>query len=305
MSTPLAPETIAARERVRTAMPTEADLGFRRRVETIVEWVDTERPVRILDCGSGYGFVLRTLRDLTNATIVGLEYEAERVREARETLGAHPRLSYVNGDAMNLPFADDSFDYVVCSEVLEHLPDDARAAHEMFRVLKPGGACVATVPCQDYPWTWDPLNWTLERFTGRHVGGRRPWSGIWYDHQRLYTRDELTALMANAGFDVVETRGLTHATFPFAHLLLYGIAKPLLRGGLVPPALRKQVDRHEMTPTPPAGPTGAVFRTLERIDRPNDAPDLDDRERTFLGLAIRARKPDPGVTDAAPSASRP
>ncbi len=289
-----------ARQRVRQALPTEADLGFRRRVETIVEWVDAERPVRVLDCGSGYGFVLRILRDLTNATIVGLEYEMERVRETRAALGDDRRLSHVQGDAMRLPFADATFDYVVCSEVLEHLPDDARTAREIHRVLKPGGTCIATVPCQNYPFAWDPINWTLERVTGKHLGGRRPWSGIWYDHQRLYTRDELTALMSGAGFHVDETRGLTHATFPFAHLLLYGIAKPLLRGGMIPASIRKHVDRHESATAPPSGLTGAALRLLERIDRPNDDAALDAREDSFLGLAVRARKPLPGADDAEP-----
>jgi ubiquinone/menaquinone biosynthesis C-methylase UbiE len=294
------PHTDQARQRVRQALPSEADLGFRRRVETIIEWMDTDRPARVLDCGSGYGFVLRILRDLTNATIIGLDYELERVRETRAALDDDPRLSHVQADAMRLPFADATFDYVVCSEVLEHLPDDARAAREILRVLKPGGTCIATVPCQDYPVAWDPINWTLERVTGKHLGGRRPWSGIWYDHQRLYTRDELTALMAGAGFHVDETRGLTHVTFPFAHLLLYGIAKPLLRGGMVPSSIRKHVDRHESAKSRPAGLTGMALRLLERIDRANDDPALEARARSFLGLAIRARKPRPGADDAEP-----
>jgi SAM-dependent methyltransferase len=288
----LNPRTEDARRRVRAALPTEADMGFRRRVETIVEWVDETGPVRILDCGSGYGFVLRILRDLTNAQIVGIEYEEERVCETREALGDDPRVSVMQGDAMNLPFDDASFDYVVCSEVLEHLPDDAAAAREIFRVLKPGGTAIITVPHTDYPFNWDPINWTLQRTTGKHLGGRRPWSGIWYDHQRLYSRTSLTTLMMVAGFDVEETRGLTHATFPFAHLLLYGIAKPLLRSGLVPESVRTHVDRHEMADTPPSGPVARVTQVLERIDRPNDAPDIDARETAFLGLALRARKPE-------------
>jgi ubiquinone/menaquinone biosynthesis C-methylase UbiE len=266
-------------------------MGFRRRVETIIEWIDETRPVRILDCGSGYGFVLRILRDLTKAEIVGLEYEEERVRETREALGGDPRLSIIQGDATALPYPDASFDYVVCSEVLEHLPDDAAAAREIFRVLKPGGTAIITVPYTDYPFNWDPINWTLQRTTGRHLGGRRPWSGIWYDHQRLYSRTSLTTLMKIAGFEVEEVRGLTHATFPFAHLLLYGIAKPLLRGGLVPRSVRSHVDRHETAGAPPSRLVAKATQMLERIDRPNDAPDIHARARTFLGLALRARKP--------------
>lgn len=286
------PRTDDARRRVRNALPTEADMGFRRRVETIVEWIDETRPVRILDCGSGYGFILRILRDLTQAEIVGLEYEEERVRETREALGDDPRVTIVQGDATNLPFGDNEFDYVVCSEVLEHLPDDAAAAREIYRVLKPGGRAIITVPHTLYPFNWDPINWTLQHTTGKHLGGRRPWSGIWYDHQRLYSRTGLTTLMTVAGFEVEEVRGLTHATFPFAHLLLYGIAKPLLRGGLVPKSVRSHVDRHETADAPPSGIVATVTRVLERIDAPNDAPDIEENEKTFLGLGLRARKPE-------------
>lgn len=49
-------------------------------------------------------------------------------------------------DLMGLPFADASFDYVLCSHVLEHVPDDGQAMRELLRVLKPGGAAVLQVP---------------------------------------------------------------------------------------------------------------------------------------------------------------
>jgi glycosyltransferase involved in cell wall biosynthesis/ubiquinone/menaquinone biosynthesis C-methylase UbiE len=290
--TPVPPRMEDARRRVHAALPTEADLGFRRRVETIVEWIDETRTVKVLDAGSGYGFVLRVLRDMTHAEITGIEYEDDRVRETLHSLGDDPRVSVMQGDVTALPFADDSFDYVVSSEVLEHLTDDAPAAREMFRVLRPGGTAIITVPHADYPWTWDPINWMLQRLTGKHIGGRTPVSGIWYDHERLYSREELVQLMEDAGFTVEETRGLTHATFPFAHLLLYGIAKPLLRGGLLPKRIRAQVDRHEMSGATQGGLMAKVSGILESIDRPNDDPEIDRKESTFLGIALRARKPE-------------
>ena len=52
----------------------------------------------------------------------------------------------VNGDALDLPFPDNSFDRVIVSEVLEHIWDDERALVEMVRVLRPGGRLAATVP---------------------------------------------------------------------------------------------------------------------------------------------------------------
>jgi ubiquinone/menaquinone biosynthesis C-methylase UbiE len=46
----------------------------------------------------------------------------------------------------NLPVRDESFDACICSETLEHLPDDKKAVSEIYRVLKPGGRLIFTVP---------------------------------------------------------------------------------------------------------------------------------------------------------------
>ncbi|MEA2524007.1 MAG: hypothetical protein QOF73_1234, partial [Thermomicrobiales bacterium] len=66
-------ETVLAnardRVRVRDLMPVEGDLGFRRRCETIVEFLDVQPGELVLDCGCGYGFTLRVLRELTEARL--------------------------------------------------------------------------------------------------------------------------------------------------------------------------------------------------------------------------------------------
>src|SRR5215218_66776 len=196
-----------ARARVRALMPIEGDLGFRRRCETIVEFLDAQPGEVVLDCGCGYGFTLRVLRELTGARLVGLDLQRERVANVRERLGEGVGL--VQGSALSLPFADETIDKAVSSEVLEHLPDDRAAVAELFRVLRPGGTLVVTVPSARYPLGWDPINYVLERTTGRHIGGERTFSGIWYGHRRLYDEAELRVLIEGAGFAVKEVRGLT------------------------------------------------------------------------------------------------
>src|SRR3546814_12173029 len=69
----------------------------------------------------------------------------------------------VNGDALQLPFADSTFDQIIASEVLEHVSDDPQSLHEVFRVLKPGGTLASTVP------SWLPDNNSWSRSTENHA----------------------------------------------------------------------------------------------------------------------------------------
>jgi SAM-dependent methyltransferase len=74
----------------------------------------------------------------------------------RVALDLHPAAGiHVRGDAHALPFRDAAFDVVLCTEVLEHLPEPQRAIHDIFRVLKPGGQLLLTTrflfPIHDAP----------------------------------------------------------------------------------------------------------------------------------------------------------
>ena len=93
----------------------------------------------------------------------------------------------LRGDATRLPFADASFDAVITSEVLEHIPDDIGALAEMVRVLRPGGVFAATVPT----WLPEKINWMLsdEYHAPAAVGG----------HVRIYSATELKAKLRAAG----------------------------------------------------------------------------------------------------------
>lgn len=284
-------KALSPRTRVRALMPIEGDLGFRRRCETIVEFLDAQPGDLVLDCGCGYGFTLRVLRDLTKAHLVGLDLQRDRVETVRERLGNEVRL--VQGSALNLPFRNDAVDKAVSSEVLEHLPDDRAALAELFRVLRPGGTLVVTVPSARYPFGWDPVNYVLEKTTGRHIGGDRMFSGIWYGHRRLYTESQLAALVKEAGFQIDELRGLTHYVPPFSHLVMYGILKPLLISGKLPGGLAAAGDRcGAPAARQPRGLVALGGRMLNAIDRRNDDPRLPERVDSFVALAIGARKPE-------------
>ena len=152
----------------------------------------------VLDAGAGFGRHAFELARL-GAAVVALDYAADEVVATRGTFGAMveageiPVERYVGvlrGDATRLAFADNSFDRVITSEVLEHIQADVDAIAEFVRVLKPGGTFAATVP------TWYPekINWMLsdEYHAPKSVGG----------HVRIYTATELKAKLRSAGLTV-------------------------------------------------------------------------------------------------------
>jgi SAM-dependent methyltransferase len=109
------------------------------------------------------------------------------MREAgQDPPGASARV--VRGDATAMPFADGAFDRVIAAEVLEHIPGDQRALHEIARVLRPGGVAAVTVPA----WLPERICWTLSDDYHNVPGG----------HVRIYTRPELEVKLRAAGLDI-------------------------------------------------------------------------------------------------------
>jgi len=97
----------------------------------------------------------------------------------------------VKGDALDLPYADGTFDCVIASEILEHVPEDDRAIAELVRVLKPGGALAITVP----RWLPERICWALSDEYHANEGG----------HIRIYRADELRDKVCAHGLELTHT----------------------------------------------------------------------------------------------------
>lgn len=100
----------------------------------------------------------------------------------------------VKADILHMPFADDSFDVVICNHVLEHIVDDGKAMRELYRVIKPGGWGILQVPMKN------SLAKTYEDFTITDPKERQKQFGQ-YDHVRWYGMDYFDRL-EHAGFTV-------------------------------------------------------------------------------------------------------
>src|SRR5207249_1282158 len=133
---------------------------------------------------------------------------------------------------------------ILMTEVLEHIPDEAAAVQELWRILRPGGSCVLSVPNENYPFWWDPINKTLEKTMHTHVPSHIWWlAGMWADHVRLYSRATIRAALIRGGFTVEREITFTHYCLPFHQLLVYGIGKNLLQRGLLPDSIARSADR--------------------------------------------------------------
>lgn len=105
-------------------------------------------------------------------------------------------LADVKADICQLPFEDNSFDFILCNHVLEHIPDDSRAMQELYRILRPGGTAILQIPQDlDRQKTFEDDSITDPRERARIFGQ--------YDHVRVYGRDYFDKLRS-IGFQVEE-----------------------------------------------------------------------------------------------------
>ena len=105
-------------------------------------------PESILDVGCGEGHVIRLIRNNDwNLKLVGLDIDKNSLKMAKEKI---ENVNFIYGDIYELPFDDNSFDLVICSEVLEHLKKPALAMKELNRVASK--FLFLSVPHEPYFW---------------------------------------------------------------------------------------------------------------------------------------------------------
>jgi len=105
-------------------------------------------------------------------------------------------LADVKADICNLPFKDNTFDFILCNHVLEHIPDDTKAMQELYRVMNVGGIGIFQIP-QDLS--------REKTFEDNSITDKKERAKIFgqYDHVRIYGRDYFDKLRS-VGFKVKE-----------------------------------------------------------------------------------------------------
>jgi SAM-dependent methyltransferase len=156
---------------------------------------------RVLDLGCGEGRHVIAACALDGVDAVGVDLSLDDLATARQRMQAFatdngpdtPLFALLAGDALRLPFADATFDAVICSEVLEHIPDYRAALVEIQRVLKPGGYFCASVP---RAWC-ERICWWLSREYHQTPGG----------HLRIFRAVSLRAEIEERGFRCYQEHG--------------------------------------------------------------------------------------------------
>src|SRR5467141_588107 len=137
---------------------------------------------QVLDVGCGSSRIIGAIPDM-----IGLDIQLHKLRYARRYGNA-----LVHGSIFELPFADGSFDCVICSEVIEHIPAQEKPFDELTRVLKTGGRLILGTPDYDR-WRWRTLEWLY---------GRLSPGGYADEHITHYTRANLGPYLQGKGFAI-------------------------------------------------------------------------------------------------------
>ena len=159
----------------------------------------------VLDAGCGTGRHLSEAFRRRGVHVVGIDMSHEDSIAARNIMkimeqegeGGNGSWGVFKADITRLPFSDRSFDLVICSEVLEHIPEDSKAVSEITRVLKPGELAVVSVP-RFFP---ESICWALSKSYRNEPGG----------HVRIYRKRRL--------IEFIESEGLRCEYAHWAHAL--------------------------------------------------------------------------------------
>ena len=120
----------------------EFHIGGRRATHELARQLDLDKTTRVLDVGSGLGGASRCLAVEFGCQVTGIDLSEEYCRVASmlaRRLGLGSRVSYRQGNALDLPFADGSYDVLWTQHTAMNIADKDRLYSEMWRVLKPGG----------------------------------------------------------------------------------------------------------------------------------------------------------------------
>lgn len=171
-------------------------------------------PPFISTCDVGCGSS-RILADLPHA--IGVDMRHDKLAFMRKT-----NKLLLQADGMRLPFLTSAFECVICSQVIEHIPEEnGRLLDELTRILKPGGILVLGTP--DYgQWQWVTIEWVYGKVA----------PGAYADeHVTFYTYESLTKALIGRGFEILDHDYICKGELILKALYKPGVAEEQAREG--------------------------------------------------------------------------
>lgn len=174
------------------------------KLKTVLSLIETY-PTSVLDVGCASGWFLSEIaKRYPKARYVGIDKYKKAINYGEKR---YKPLKLLHSDAHRLPFRENSFDLVICTEVLEHVTNPRQVLREIKRVLKPAGVAIIEMDSGNllfkFAWYW----WTNIR------------KGVWKDaHLHLFTTHKLTKMLKSDGFVISKRRAFNY-TMGIAFLL--------------------------------------------------------------------------------------
>lgn len=172
--------------------------------------------LKVLDVGCGTGRYMASLRQ-RGYLVAGVDGSEEMLAHARRD---NPGVEIKQADVDQLPFADGSFDFAICIEVLRYLPSATRALAEMARVLKPGGVLLVTAA---------PVLNLNGYYIINRVASTIPVKGLVPLKQFFATSSGLRREVTKAGLEVTRIHGVYFGPINWIERLAPGILPAALR----------------------------------------------------------------------------
>ena len=135
-------------------------------MDTFARHLPARRPLAVIDLGSGTGRFSPALAETFGGPVYGVE-PADAMRQTAQAASAHPRVRYLAGEGAAIPLPDASADVLMMFLSFHHFPDQAAAAREIARVMKPDGRVILRSTFRDrIPDHWwrgfFPTSWAVE-----------------------------------------------------------------------------------------------------------------------------------------------
>ncbi len=203
-------------------------------IDRLLDWVNASgngvplnEQSQVLDVGCGVGGSSLYLWQNFHCRATGITLspvQARRATERSQAAGASRSLGFLVADALGVPFADETFDWVWSLESGEHMPDKTGFLEECYRLLKPGGTLMLAT------WCHRPLD--SGRLSATEVDHLRQLYQI-YHLPYVISLPEYEAIAQGIGFENVQTEDWSTAVAPFWDVVLESAFDPKVMLGVL------------------------------------------------------------------------